>query len=854
MLNKDEIKDKVDNKKFYSDMIPGIRFGTAVSSPFREDKHPSFVVYNNTGIWKDLATGEAGDVIGYVMNKMNLDFVPALEYLRVNYTQLKNNQNPTNSIETKKSGMKTFSKSEHQQMIDDLQSGKFPEIEKQIVERKLSKAVLLKHKVGAGRHVFKDKDGNFHKFECFVFPYDYGNDSDLTCYKKIPYLNGKKPRGFIRQTKGGTFFPQANLDNDGIILCEGELDALALETLGFQAVTVANGAGAFKSEYADHLVGKAVTILYDNDPAGQDGQKNAASVLFNKASSVKLAQWDKDKEGYDACEFLGSGRDAGEMKTLLEQAQAYKPIEKTISKIRQANDKDSRWDATGAELVTDRGNLREDNVAEFMRDNIYRNDKGELILCSTRFKSQRSFHVYKDGVWEKTDADKIKMDIIELARHNEYSYKNRDLNAVLDVLRSITYVPAEKFNSRSDLINLNNGTYDLVNFEITAHNPAHYFTYKNDYDYNKNAVCPVFDETIEYYSSYEIPDKNSGSLVKNTDPDWVQALWEIFGLCMTDITKYQKMFFLYGPGGRGKGTLLRIFDRLVGFKRTKPNFKPKTVDGKFSKKALIGKHLAITGDLLPFMENIDTIKELTGEDRQSTDVKYGDEIDFVNKAKFIFAMNTLPNFPKDEALQPILRRILLLPFDMDIEKRNGDIETELHAEMSGIFNAAIKELKHLLQKKEKELTTCKRGTEYLDSYLDVEKNTFELFCSTRIVVDPNRSVFIHDLWNDYEIFMDSHAAGWRNNKALIRDAVYLGRGLAKHPKLGNVFTTDKETDKDYIDVNDVCRPRRTTIYKGISLRNKSDIIRESASVITATKDNSAYPPEKELDGDGNPTF
>ncbi|MCK5741012.1 MAG: toprim domain-containing protein [Chlorobi bacterium] len=853
MLDKDEIKDKVNNKTFYSDMIPNIQNGSAVSSPFREDKNPSFVVYFDTGIWKDFATGETGDVISYVMNKMNLEFVPALEYLNENYTQQQFNQTTTNSEETKKPSMKTFSKFEHQQMIDDLQSGKFPEIEKQIADRKLPKAVLLKHKVGAGQHVFKDKEGNFHKYECIVFPYDYGNDGELTCYKKIPYLNGKKESSFIRQTKGGTFFPKANLNNDNIILCEGELDALALETLGFQAVTAPNGASVFKPEYADYCVGKAVTIFYDNDTAGKDGQQNAASVLFNKASSVKVGQWDIDSEGYDVGDFISSGRDANEFKELLSQAQIYKPLEKTVAEIRKAND-DNQWDASGAELISDRGNLREDNVAEFMRDSIYRNDKDELILCSTRFKSQRSFHIFKDGVWEKTDADKIKKDVIKLARHNEYSYKNKDLNAVLDVLRSITFVPAEKFNSRSDLINLNNGTYDLVNFEISAHNPAHYFTFKNDYNYNKAAVCQEFEKTIEYYSSYEIPDKKTGKLIVKTDPDWTQAIWEIFGLCLTDITKFQKMIFLYGPGGRGKGTLLRILDRLVGFKRTKPNFKPKNVDGKFSKGALIGKHLAITGDLPPFMENIDTIKELTGEDRQSTDVKYGDEIDFVNKAKFIFAMNTLPNFPKDEALQPILRRILLLPFDMDIKKRNGDIETELQAEMSGIFNAAIRGLKRLLQNKE--LTTCKRGTEYLDSYLDVEKNTFELFCSTRIVIDPNGSVFIHDLWNDYEIFMNSHAAGWMNNKALIRDAVYLGRGLAKHPKLGNVFTTDKETDKDYIDANGVCRPRRTTIYYGIRLYNNSDTIIESSATITTTttKNNNDYPPEEELDVDGNPAF
>lgn len=34
-----------------------------VSSPFRQDRNPSFVVHLRDGVWKDLSTGDHGDLI-----------------------------------------------------------------------------------------------------------------------------------------------------------------------------------------------------------------------------------------------------------------------------------------------------------------------------------------------------------------------------------------------------------------------------------------------------------------------------------------------------------------------------------------------------------------------------------------------------------------------------------------------------------------------------------------------------------------------------------------------------------------------------------------------------------------------
>ncbi len=47
-------------------LFPGWRFGKSCPSPFREDRHPSFSVYDNGRRWKDHATSEGGDVVDFL--------------------------------------------------------------------------------------------------------------------------------------------------------------------------------------------------------------------------------------------------------------------------------------------------------------------------------------------------------------------------------------------------------------------------------------------------------------------------------------------------------------------------------------------------------------------------------------------------------------------------------------------------------------------------------------------------------------------------------------------------------------------------------------------------------------------
>lgn len=69
--------------------------------------------------------------------------------------------------------------------------------------------------------------------------------------------------------------------NDKVMVVEGEMDALLMQSLGINAVSSTHGAGTFKDEWVQHFNPDLEHyICYDNDEAGKSGALRAASILY----------------------------------------------------------------------------------------------------------------------------------------------------------------------------------------------------------------------------------------------------------------------------------------------------------------------------------------------------------------------------------------------------------------------------------------------------------------------------------------------------------------------------------------------------------------------------------------------
>jgi hypothetical protein len=99
-----------------------------------------------------------------------------------------------------------------------------------------------------------------------------------------------------------------------IFIVEGEKDVHALERLGAVATCNAGGAGKWREEYTQSLVGAGlVRVVADNDEPGRDHARQVAASLTKSGISVKVLH---APAGKDVAEHLGMGRRIDDLEPL----------------------------------------------------------------------------------------------------------------------------------------------------------------------------------------------------------------------------------------------------------------------------------------------------------------------------------------------------------------------------------------------------------------------------------------------------------------------------------------------------------------------------------------------------------
>jgi hypothetical protein len=116
--------------------------------------------------------------------------------------------------------------------------------------------------------------------------------------------------GRVRAVDGEAFplFPWIPKGPD-VVLCAGELDALALLSVGLPACSVTAGAGGWREEYASLLRDKRVTVLFDR---GEEANAEYAAGQLPNVRRVHV--WPSNRQrGYDATKFLLDGGNPQEL-------------------------------------------------------------------------------------------------------------------------------------------------------------------------------------------------------------------------------------------------------------------------------------------------------------------------------------------------------------------------------------------------------------------------------------------------------------------------------------------------------------------------------------------------------------
>lgn len=414
----------------------------------------------------------------------------------------------------------------------------------------------------------------------------------------------------------------------------------------------------------------------------------------------------------------------------------YTPEE--VNKIK--NESDSTFLKQSFDLDSNKGNFR---IAEHLVKTYHIKTIGER---------EREIYIYEDGIYQPG------INFIRKWLHFllEERCKTHTKKEILEKVKDLTAVDRALFTVESNFINLNNGVLDLEKLTLLPHNPAHLFFSKIPVDYKPQAECPNIKKFLS-----EILDNES-----------IQTFQEFIGFGLYRRYFIKKALILVGERNTGKTTLLKIISSLFGAPNVSGVSLQKITSDKFSAAHLYQKHIN-TFDDLSFKDINDTgaFKIATGGGSITAEYKFGNQFQFENYAKLIFACNKIPDV-KDTEDDAYFSRWIVLRFNREVEKVDNFLIDKLTTpeELSGLLNFAIEGLKRLL--KNEAFSYQKEPDEIKDEMMR-SGSSVASFVATCLCSDSNSWVSKDDLYSafcEYAI----------ENQLTVITKVHFGKKIAQY--------------------------------------------------------------------------
>jgi putative DNA primase/helicase len=274
-----------------------------------------------------------------------------------------------------------------------------------------------------------------------------------------------------------------------------------------------------------------------------------------------------------------------------------------------------------------------------------------------------------------------KKEAAKLLKWSSDSLNAPRLQSAIKVAQTETslHVMAEEFNTHTDIVQVNNGLINLRTGELMPVDKEKYITSKIDIDYNPEAECPIWIESLK--------------MSLGDEPGLLEFMQEALGYSLTGETSEQCIFICYGPeGNNGKSTLLEAVQRLMGEMAIMSEFdviatKKSDNFARAEIAKLVGTRFVSMNEAksIPLDESL--VKQLTGGDTITGRHLFKKSIKFLPQFKIWLRANDRPEIRGiDDA---IWRRIRIIPFTKQIPKElrkdRHVIDRELDDEAEGIF-------------------------------------------------------------------------------------------------------------------------------------------------------------------------
>ena len=477
------------------------------------------------------------------------------------------------------------------------------------------------------------------------------------------YKPGAADNKIISWGKGfgkSKLFPAPSTWSNTVLVCEGEKDTLCALSHGMSACTQTAGCNSWDDKFTRFFDGKDVIIAYDADEKGIAGAKKVAGKLAKVAKSVRVIIWPSDimpvveDHGQDLTDFFTvHGRTAQHLKDLI----AITP----------------EW-----ENPSQRAEAIPDSIKRFFGGSRGTQFKPRLV-ANEIMNWRQLIHDPQSGViyswndrnWEEYDPANIRRQVLQLL---DIEGTTPRVNDVLGIVRDLSILPhGRKMNDRENMIPLQNGMFDLEKAEVVDHHPENLNSYGLDINLQLNGSMP------------DCPKWKSFLEESITDGDTVRELQKFFGYCFTRETRHEKALLLIGPGGDGKGTILRVLQSLLG-EINISNVGMGDLQDQFHRVMLIDKLLNVTTEIRSELFQSDMFKTIVSGEPITAAYKHRNAFSFMPVCKLAFSANKYPDI-QDQS-DGLYRRLMIIEMDKQFVmagKANMYLFEELMQEKSAIF-------------------------------------------------------------------------------------------------------------------------------------------------------------------------
>ena len=476
---------------------------------------------------------------------------------------------------------------------------------------------------------------------------------------------------------------QAIEDQRLIWWVEGEKDVESLNHYDITATTTAFGSNALKKSHTainELPSGGKFLLVGDFDRAGRTYIQSVGKRLLSSGHSVQYLSHEDlglpsdDEGGFDITDWIL--RENTSPISLVSHAKDFSELlEKAEEQL--------------AEMIPldDRG-MAQRLVANHL-DQIYwvENDRAFYIFDGSRWCRDETRQVYHmanktidDLHQEAVNADQSGQKVAIEKAIGRY----RSNNSIENFVKSLKNVEGvavglEIFDLDLELINLQNGTYDLATHAFNGADPTDRITKIAGVRYDPEANAPRFRDFIQQI--FEDNDEVIG---------FVQRL---FGLCLSGSTPEHLLPVLYGTGRNGKSVLMNIMQRVLGDYASPADRRvvsAKTGNAGTASPELMqlkGVRFAVVGETNDGNRlNEAQVKYITGGDTITARPLYGQQVTFSPQFKIMLVTNYMPRITGSD--NGIWRRVVLIPFTYTVpdEEVDPNLEHTLWSEASGILN------------------------------------------------------------------------------------------------------------------------------------------------------------------------